>query len=93
MLGAVFAAHVGQTGTGTLGLTHAGRVELIAGVHTVFLVAAPLALIALLAVVAIKAVPLRGPGDAAHPSEPGPRPSGRSPSRDSALAGRRLELV
>ncbi|MGN6869946.1 MAG: MDR family MFS transporter [Solirubrobacteraceae bacterium] len=60
-LGAVFASRVGQAGTGTLSLAHAGRSDVIAGVHAVFLVAAPLALIALLTVLALREVPLRGP--------------------------------
>jgi MFS family permease len=68
VLGAVFAARVGETGSGTLALTHAGRLEVISGVHTVFLVAAPIALAALLVVLALKEVPLRGPGGAARPS-------------------------
>jgi EmrB/QacA subfamily drug resistance transporter len=61
VLGAVFASRVGGAGTGTLALAHAGRSDVIAGVHAVFLVAAPLALIALLVVLAIREVPLRGP--------------------------------
>jgi MFS family permease len=61
VLGAVFASRVGQAGAGTLALAHGGRSEVIAGVHAVFLVAAPLALIALLIVLALKEVPLRGP--------------------------------
>jgi EmrB/QacA subfamily drug resistance transporter len=61
VLGAVFAARVGHAGSGSLVLAHTGRSEVIAGVHSVFLVTAPLALIALLAVLALKEVPLRGP--------------------------------
>jgi EmrB/QacA subfamily drug resistance transporter len=68
VLGAVFAARAGHAGTGTLTLAHAGRTEVIAGVHAVFLVAAPLALLALVAVVALKEVPLRGPDSPARPS-------------------------
>jgi MFS family permease len=60
-LGAVFASRVGGAGAGTLTLAHAGRSQVIAGVHAVFLVAAPLALIALLTVLALKEVPLQGP--------------------------------
>jgi MFS family permease len=60
-LGAVFASRVGQAGAGTLALAHAGRSEVITGVQAVFLVAAPLALIALLTVLALREVPLRGP--------------------------------
>ncbi|HEY1520393.1 MAG TPA: MDR family MFS transporter [Solirubrobacteraceae bacterium] len=67
-LGAVFASRVGQAGAGTLALAHAGRTDVIAGVHAVFLLAAPLALIALVTVLALEEVPLRGP------DRPAPRP-------------------
>jgi len=69
VLGAVFAAQVGQAGSGTLALARAGRLEVIDGVHSVFLTAAPLALIALLAVLALKEVPLQGPSRKAPPTE------------------------
>ena len=50
---------------------HAGRSEVIDGVHTVFLLATPAALIALLTVLALKEVPLRGPDrPASQPSQP-----------------------
>jgi EmrB/QacA subfamily drug resistance transporter len=62
VLGAVFAARVGHAGSGTLALAHGGRFHVIAGVHTVFLAAAPIALLALLIVLALKEVPLRGAG-------------------------------
>jgi predicted MFS family arabinose efflux permease len=75
VLGAVFASRVGQAGAGSLTLPHAGRSDVIAGVHLVFLVAAPLALIALLTVLALKEVPLRGPERPARPS--GPEPDNR----------------
>ncbi|HLJ03244.1 MAG TPA: MDR family MFS transporter [Solirubrobacteraceae bacterium] len=65
VLGAVFAARVGATGSGSLALAHAGRVHVISGLHAVFLVAAPLAVIALIAVLAIEEVPLRGPASSA----------------------------
>ena len=78
VLGAVFAARVGAAGTGTLALAHAGRLEVIAGLHTVFLVAAPLALAALLAVLALTETPLQGAGSPPRPAEPGQgEPSGR----------------
>jgi EmrB/QacA subfamily drug resistance transporter len=79
VLGAVFASRVGGAGAGTLALAHAGRSDVIAGVHAVFLLAAPLALIALLAVLALREVPLRGPDRPA----PGPAPE-RSASEPSA---------
>jgi MFS family permease len=68
-LGAVFASQVGHTGSGTLALAHAGRAEVISGVHLVFLATAPIALAALLAVLALKEVPLRGPGPSARGHE------------------------
>ncbi len=73
VLGAVFAARVGQAGSGTLALAHAGRSEVIVGVHTVFILTTPAALIALLTVLALKEVPLRGPDRAAaKPAQPAP---------------------
>jgi EmrB/QacA subfamily drug resistance transporter len=82
-LGAVFAARVGQAGSGTLALAHAGRLEVISGVHTVFLAAAPLALIALVAVLALKEVPLQGPSPPARPAEGG-RPAPAQPAAAGA---------
>jgi MFS family permease len=61
VLGAVFASQVGRAGSGTLSLPHAVRDDVISGVHLVFLAAAPIGLIALVAVLALKEVPLRGP--------------------------------
>ena len=61
VLGAVFTSQVGHAGGGTLALAHAGRAEVISGVHIVFLAAAPVALVALVAVLALEEVPLRGP--------------------------------
>jgi EmrB/QacA subfamily drug resistance transporter len=70
VLGAVFASQVGHAGTGTLALHRAGRLAVISGVHTVFLAAAPLALLALAIVLALKEVPLRGPGSPQRPPKP-----------------------
>jgi MFS family permease len=74
ILGAIFAARLGTAGTGTLSVSSAGRADVIDGVHTVFLVTAPLALLAMVAVIAIKEVPLRGAGKPpqqdATPKEP-----------------------
>jgi len=73
ILGAIFAARVGTAGTGTIAVGAAGRGDVISAVHTVFLVTTPIALLALLAVIAIKEVPLRGadrPRQAAPPKEP-----------------------
>jgi MFS family permease len=77
-LGAVFAGSVGHTGTGTL--AHAGRQAVISGVHTVFLATAPLALLAVLVVAAIKEVPLRGRASSPRRGEP-------QPPRHTATAG------
>ncbi len=82
VLGAVFASRVGHAGTGTLTLQHAGRVHVIAGVHTVFLAAAPIALVALLFVLALKQVPLRGPTGAPEPARSDPHAT-----RQAATAG------
>jgi EmrB/QacA subfamily drug resistance transporter len=74
-LGAVFAAAVGRAGAGTLALAHAGQQAVISGVHMVFLVAAPIGLVALVVVAAIEEVPLRGPEPAGQPPQrerPGP---------------------
>jgi EmrB/QacA subfamily drug resistance transporter len=84
VLGAVFAAHVGASGSGTLALTHAGRLEVISGVHTVFLVAAPIALVGLLAVLALKEVPLRGPIGAPRPPQSARPASGRPATSGAA---------
>jgi MFS family permease len=70
VLGAVFASRIGHAGSGTLALAHAGRLDVISGLHTVFLAAAPIALLALVAVLALKEVPLRGPGGPARAAEP-----------------------
>jgi hypothetical protein len=71
-LGAVFASRVGHSGTGTLALAHAGRLHVISGVHAVFIATAPLALLALVVVLALKEVPLRAPSGPAPPAHPEP---------------------
>lgn len=70
-LGAVFASRVGHTASTTLALAGAGRAGVISGVHVVFLTVAPIALIALLTVLALKEVPLRGP--AGRPADERPQ--------------------
>jgi predicted MFS family arabinose efflux permease len=70
ILGAIFAAQVGTAGTGTIAVGPAGRADVISGVHTVFLVTAPIALLALVAVLALKEVPLRGPSGPARSAQP-----------------------
>jgi predicted MFS family arabinose efflux permease len=84
ILGAVFAARVGTAGTGTITVGSAGRADVIAGVHAVFLVTAPIALLALLAVVAIKEVPLRGHDPRPRQSEPASDPSSGQPTTAGA---------
>jgi hypothetical protein len=49
----------------------------IGGVHIVFLVTAPIALLALLAVIAIKEIPLRGAGQPPRPDGPPKEASGQ----------------
>jgi EmrB/QacA subfamily drug resistance transporter len=70
VLGALFAAQVGHAGTGTLALAHTGRAAVISGVHAVFLATAPIALIALLVVAALREVPLQGPSQQAERRTP-----------------------
>jgi predicted MFS family arabinose efflux permease len=76
-LGAVFASRVGHAGTGTLALAHAGRIHVVSGVHDVFLVTAPTALVALVVVLALREVPLRGPSGPARPAGPEPQGAGQ----------------
>jgi EmrB/QacA subfamily drug resistance transporter len=82
ILGAMFAARVGTAGTGTIAVGAAGRGDVISGVHTVFLVTTPIALLALLAVIAIKEVPLPG-ADRPRQEE---TPKERSRSQPAATA-------
>jgi EmrB/QacA subfamily drug resistance transporter len=67
VLGAVFAARTGTTGgAGTIALGPGARADVIDGIQTVFLVAAPIAALALLIVLRLEEVPLRGAGDRAE---------------------------
>jgi len=64
ILGAVFAAHTGAVGdTGTIALGSAARGDVIAGVQTVFAIAALIALVALIVVLWLKEVPLQSRGE------------------------------
>ena len=66
VLGAVFAARAGAHSSrlGSVhGLSPAAQADVVDAVRTVFLVATPLALIALALVVLLREVPLRGPGE------------------------------
>jgi EmrB/QacA subfamily drug resistance transporter len=84
VLGAVFAAYVGETGSGTLTLAHSGRTDVIAGVHAVFLTAVPLALAALLTVLALREVPLQGPAGPPRTARAGDAKAGGSPATAQA---------
>jgi EmrB/QacA subfamily drug resistance transporter len=85
VLGAVFAARTGTTGAaGTIALGPGARADVIDGIQAVFLVALPIAVLALLVVMRIEEVPLRGPGDGAEPA----RAKGPVPRRP-ALTGER----
>jgi EmrB/QacA subfamily drug resistance transporter len=59
VLGAVFAAHAGAPGSAST-LGPAAQADVVDAVRTVFLVAAPIAALALVVVLALKEVPLRG---------------------------------
>ena len=81
VLGAVFAARAGGSGaTNGGGLAGADPAAVIDGVQAVFVVAAPLAALALVAVLALVESPLRAPGGP-------PPPRAESPRDTRALAG------
>ncbi|MDX6656920.1 MAG: hypothetical protein QOH62_1713 [Solirubrobacteraceae bacterium] len=82
VLGAIFAAN---TGAGIDAKAPAARADIIHGVQTVFVVAAPIAAVALFVVLALKEVPLRGPGG---PPAPPPRAPGAEPAAPRAAASR-----
>jgi EmrB/QacA subfamily drug resistance transporter len=68
ILGAVFAAHAAGAGASAAGLHAVGRAaraEIVGGVQAVFIVAAPLAALALVIVLRLPELPLRGQADAA----------------------------
>jgi EmrB/QacA subfamily drug resistance transporter len=83
VLGAVFAARVGTRGSSgaVTQLGHGARTDIIDGVQTVFIVAAPVAAVALLVMLLLEEVPLLGPrdvrGDGTNPSAPVERLPGR----------------
>jgi EmrB/QacA subfamily drug resistance transporter len=79
ILGAVFAAQAGARAGGDV----IGATDVIAGAQAVFMVAAPIALLALVAVVFLPEVPLRGGGPDAAP-EPRERPQPHAPVRERA---------
>ena len=77
VLGAVFAARVGTGVAGVQTLGAAGRTDVIHGVQAVFVVAAPVAAIALIIVLRLPELPLRtgapGSGEKARGAERAPR--------------------
>jgi MFS family permease len=82
VLGAVFAAHAGGAGvSGSVeALGPAARADVIDAVQLVFVVAAPIAALALAVVLLLEEVPLQGPGKppaAGRPTQPAaePRPT------------------
>jgi EmrB/QacA subfamily drug resistance transporter len=77
-----FRALGGAIGTAVLGAVFAARADVIDGIQTVFLVAAPIALVALVIVLRLEEVPLQS---GREPS--GREPSGRRVSGEAAPAG------
>jgi MFS family permease len=86
--GAVFAAQVGASAgvAGPVALGSASRGDVIAGVQAVFVVAAPIALLALLVVSRLREVPLQTGDRAAQRPEAGERPAGTAPEVERAAA-------
>jgi EmrB/QacA subfamily drug resistance transporter len=78
VLGAVFAAHAGTTAGGLATLGHAARADVAEATQTVFVVAAPIAALALLIVLFLQERPLQptAPGGQAPapPADHGPAP-------------------
>jgi len=72
VLGAVFAASAGARASEPG--AHASAADVIAGVQAVFLVAAPLAVLALLVALALPEVPLRSRSGAGEPRDERPHP-------------------
>ena len=88
VLGAVFAARAGTAGLTdgpTTALGAAARSDLIEAVQTVFVVAAPIAALALLVVLGLREVPL-----APRPQAAGPRSGARAPAAGNRPSGRRV---
>jgi EmrB/QacA subfamily drug resistance transporter len=80
VLGAVFAARTGTTAAaGTIALGPGARADVIDGIQTVFLVAAPIAVLALLVVLRLEEVPLRGTGERSGPARPADRGRAEGP--------------
>jgi EmrB/QacA subfamily drug resistance transporter len=80
VLGAVFAARAGATGDGLRGLGSAARADVIDAVQTVFVVAAPIAALALVVVLFLQERPLQtGQHNGAESRSEGARPRGPQP--------------
>jgi EmrB/QacA subfamily drug resistance transporter len=83
VLGAVFAARVGTSGGGLRGLGSAARADVIDAVQTVFVVAAPIAALALLVVLFLRERPLATRDTGASGQQP---PSAKAPERRPSVA-------
>ncbi len=85
VLGAVFAARAGTAGLteGPTALGAAARADVINAVQTVFVVAAPIAALALLVVLGLREVPLASRAQAARP-----RSGARAPEAGNTPSGR-----
>jgi EmrB/QacA subfamily drug resistance transporter len=82
VLGAIFAARAGGSDLAGEGVGHLGaaaRADVIDGVQTVFIVAAPIAAIALALVLLLREVPLQGPGSSERPAEATPGTTAQRP--------------
>jgi EmrB/QacA subfamily drug resistance transporter len=96
VLGAIFAARAGASGTQALNALGPGvRTHIIDAVQTVFTVAAPIAAVALIVVLFLKEVPLQGAADrtkaepSGEPGDPGlPGASVGEPERRAAAPAR-----
>jgi EmrB/QacA subfamily drug resistance transporter len=91
VLGAVFAARAGTSSGGNAlnALGSGARAHIIDAVQTVFTIAAPIAAVALLVVLFLKEVPLKGPGERTNSERPGvPRAPAGDPERRAATAAR-----
>jgi predicted MFS family arabinose efflux permease len=81
VLGAVFAARAGGHASAAAAVS---RADIVDAVQTVFVVATPIAALALLVVLALEEVPLQGPGG--PPPAPAPGAAGPKPSAAAAVA-------
>jgi hypothetical protein len=88
VLGAVFAARAGATGSGVAvhALSHAARADVISGVQTVFAIAAPVAALGLAIVLLLREVPLGGVGGGGQADGAG-TPNARTRSPRGSYSG------